>query len=350
MVVIYYHFLMSSVPNVASSVATPASAPLWTRRLKLRHLQVLIVLESAGSITAAAKAMHITQPALSHWLSDMEDLVGAPLFLRGRSLSLTETGQVLWRYAQRVLGDTARTGEEVEAVKHGMLGSLRVGTILSAAPVLLPRAIAALHQRAPGVQIELLEGLLEPLIERVKHREIDLVIGPLDVRAQRSGLCTEWLMTDTFVVVARRGHPLSKLLSPRWEDTEPYPWILPPPGTLSRIWLDQSVVQAHMPPPRPWVETGSLVTLLSLLQERHYIATLTRSVAQLYEQLKLISIVRIPFQLASGPVGMLWTADSPSVVLPVLRDILHEKAQGLFGVRTDPGDEEAKNAPGPLLN
>ncbi|KAG1065863.1 hypothetical protein G6F40_017799 [Rhizopus arrhizus] len=70
--------------------------------------------------------MHMTQPALSHWLSDMEDLVGTPLFLRGRSLELTEAGGALWRYACRVLGDTARTGEEIEAVKGGVAGHLHI--------------------------------------------------------------------------------------------------------------------------------------------------------------------------------------------------------------------------------
>ncbi|MPS78489.1 MAG: LysR family transcriptional regulator [Achromobacter sp.] len=304
----------------------------WTRRLKLRHLQVLAALESAGSVTAAAKAMHMTQPALSHWLSDMEDLVGTALFIRGRKLELTEAGRALWRYACRVLGDTARTGEEIEAVKGGVAGNLHIGTILSAAPVLLPRAIAALHQRTPNVQIELVEGLLEPLIERVERREIDLIIGPLDVRASRSGLCTEWLMTDTFSVVARRGHPLAEMDAARWEDTVAYPWILPPPGTLSRSRLDQAVADAGMPPPRPAVETSSLVALLSMLQDRDYIATLASSVAHMYEQLNLIRIVRVPSRLEFGPIGMLWAADSPSIVLPALRDTLRVEAKSLFDI------------------
>ncbi len=304
----------------------------WTRRLKLRHLQVLAALESAGTVTAAAKAMHMTQPALSHWLSDMEDLVGTPLFLRGRTLELTEAGRALWRYACRVLGDTARTGEEIEAVKGGVAGRLHIGTILSAAPVLLPRAIAALHQRSPKVQIELVEGLLEPLIERVERREIDLIIGPLDVRASRSGLCTEWLMTDTFSVVARRGHPLAELAAPRWEDTDGYPWVLPPPGTLSRVRLDQAVADAGMPPPKPAVETSSLVALLSMLQGRDYIATLASSVAHMYERLNLISIVRMPSRLEFGPIGMLWAADSPSIVLPALRETLREEAGSLLDI------------------
>jgi DNA-binding transcriptional LysR family regulator len=315
---------------------TPPTDLSWTRRLKLRHLQVLAALQSAGTVTAAAKAMHMTQPALSHWLSDMEELVGTPLFLRGRTLQLTEAGRALWRYACRVLGDTARTGEEIEAVKGGVAGNLHIGTILSAAPVLLPRAIAALHQRAPKVQIELVEGLLEPLIERVERREIDLIIGPLDVRASRSGLCTEWLMTDTFSLVARRGHPLAGLTAPRWAHTDGYPWILPPPGTLSRVRLDQAVADAGMPPPKPAVETSSLVTLLSLLQDRDYIATLASSVAHMYEQLNLISIVRMPSRLEFGPIGMLWTADSPSIVLPTLRETLREEAKSLLDLGDGP--------------
>jgi DNA-binding transcriptional LysR family regulator len=309
--------------------ATPTELS-WTRRLKLRHLQVLAALESAGTVTGAAKAMHMTQPALSHWLSDMEDLVGTPLFVRGRTLTLTEAGRALWRYACRVLGDTARTGEEIEAVKGGVAGHLHIGTILSAAPVLLPRAIAALHQRSPKVQIELVEGLLEPLVERVERREIDLIIGPLDVRASRSGLCTEWLMTDTFSVVARRGHPLTELAAPRWEDTDGYPWILPPPGILSRVRLDQAVSEAGMPPPRPAVETSSLVALLSMLQDRDYIATLASSVARMYERWNLISIVPMPSRLEFGPIGMLWAANSPSIVLPDLCETLREEAKRLL--------------------
>ncbi|MFJ3460056.1 LysR substrate-binding domain-containing protein [Achromobacter spanius] len=304
----------------------------WTRRLKLRHLQVLAALESAGTVTAAAKAMHMTQPALSHWLSDMEDLVGTPLFVRGRTLALTEAGRALWRYACRVLGDTARTGEEIEAVKGGVAGHLHIGTILSAAPVLLPRAIAALHQRAPNVQIELVEGLLEPLMERVERREVDLIIGPLDVRASRSGLCTEWLMTDSFSVVARRGHPLAQLAAPTWEDTGGYPWVLPPPGTLSRVRLDQAVADAGMPPPKPAVETSSLVALLSMLQDRDYIATLASSVAHMYEQLNLIRILRMPSRLEFGPIGMLWASDSPSIVLPALRETLRDEARSLLNI------------------
>lgn len=122
----------------------------WARRLKLRHLEIFLTLASAGSVTAAARLMHMTQPAVSHWLSDIEDLVGTPLFLRNRGLRLTEAGEVLARHARRMLGDLRRTSEEIESVKSGIAGRLHVGTVLSASPVLLPRAIAALQREFPA--------------------------------------------------------------------------------------------------------------------------------------------------------------------------------------------------------
>ena len=97
----------------------------WARRLKLRHLEIFLTLASAGSVTAAARLMHMTQPAVSHWLSDIEDLVGTPLFLRNRGLRLTEAGEVLARHARRMLGDLRRTSEEIESVKSGIAGRLR---------------------------------------------------------------------------------------------------------------------------------------------------------------------------------------------------------------------------------
>ena len=133
----------------------------WARRLKLRHLEIFLTLASAGSVTAAARLMHMTQPAVSHWLSDIEDLVGTPLFLRNRGLRLTEAGEVLARHARRMLGDLRRTSE-IESVKSGIAGRLHVGTVLSASPVLLPRAIAALQREFPGIYVEVVEDWSRP--------------------------------------------------------------------------------------------------------------------------------------------------------------------------------------------
>ena len=100
----------------------------WARRLKLRHLEVFLAVHETGSLTAAAARLHMTQPALSHWLSDLEGVLGRPLFIRDRRLTLTREGEVLRMHAVRMLGDVYRTDEELKAVQSGLRGRLHVGS------------------------------------------------------------------------------------------------------------------------------------------------------------------------------------------------------------------------------
>lgn len=303
----------------------------WARRLKLRHLEVFMALASAGSVTAAAAAMHMTQPAVSHWLADLEAVIGAALFTRGRRLTLTEAGEVLARHARRMLGDVRRTHEELESVTAGISGRLHVGTILSASPVLLPRAIAQLQRAAPGIYVEVVEGLVAPLIDRLQRHEIDLIIGPLDPRAHHAGLQMEGLMHDIFSIVTRPGHPLAKLRRPTWRDAAQYPWIMPPLATVSRTRLEEAFARAGVAAPSPRIETASIVALQALLHETGYVTCLAGSVAQLYRRLKLVDIVPMREQLDFGLIGMMWQAGAASRVLPQLQECLRHEARELQG-------------------
>lgn len=287
----------------------------WARRLKLRHLEVFLVLNQAKSITAAAEAMHMTQPAVSHWLADIEVLVGTPLFVRGRQLKLTIAGDVLRRHAERMLGDVLRTSEELNAVRSGLSGRLSVGSILSAAPVLLPKAIARLQREHPGIVVFVVEATLETLLERLQRRELDLIIGPLDVRAHKSGFSSELLVEDTVKVVASPGHLIARQRKPTWKEAASCAWIMPPAGTLMRTRLEGAFLDAKIPIPVPQIETASIITIQMLLRETDYLTVLSGSVANLYESLGLVESVKLASNVKFGRVGMLWEAAEPSTIL-----------------------------------
>ena len=140
----------------------------WARKLKLRHLEVLLVLCRLRSITAAANELHMTQPAVSHWLADLEEVIGQPLFLRGRQLTLTQAGEILKRHAERMLGDVGRVNEELSSVGLGMSGRLHIGTIISAVPAVLPQAIARLQAHSPNLRLQVSEATFDPLLERLR--------------------------------------------------------------------------------------------------------------------------------------------------------------------------------------
>ena len=139
-------------------------AAAWLLRLRIRHLEVFRMLVRTGSQSETAALMHITQPALSKWLRELEEQAGCALMQRGRPLRLTADGEVLLRYAERVLGDSLRTGKELEAMRAGSSGLLRVGVLRAVAPVLVPHAILRCRQEAPRLQIRLYEDSLDNLL------------------------------------------------------------------------------------------------------------------------------------------------------------------------------------------
>ena len=111
----------------------------WTRRLRLQHLKWLVSLAETGSISEAARACFSTQPALSKWLKDLEESIGAPLFERhARGLNPTAHGLTLLAHARRVLSEMERARHNLDTLQG--TSTLRVAIGTSAASVRIPRS------------------------------------------------------------------------------------------------------------------------------------------------------------------------------------------------------------------
>ncbi|HYF16511.1 MAG TPA: LysR family transcriptional regulator [Ramlibacter sp.] len=299
----------------------------WARRLKLRHLETFLVLESAGSITAAAERMHMTQPAVSHWLADIEEVIGSSLFVRGRRLELTPAGEILRRHAQRMLGDVQRVDDELKAVRSGLFGRLKVGCIHSAALTLVPDAITALQEKHPKVVVRVEEGTMVDLLDRLGQREFDLVVGTIDVRAHQYGFLTEVLMEDVVRIVCRPGHPLARKRKPTWQEAAGYPWVLPPAESLSRVRVEEAFARQRVALPLPCVETASVAAIQTHLRGTNGLAPLTGLVADFYTSLKLLA--RVPLAPVSpfAELGMIWADTTPNVLLAELVASLRKNAR-----------------------
>lgn len=302
----------------------------WARRLKLRHLETFLVLQSAGSITAAAERMHMTQPAVSHWLADMEDVIGTSLFVRGRKLRLTPAGEILRRHAERMLGDVQRVDEELKAVRSGLVGRLTIGCIHSTALALVPQAITALQEQHPKVVVRVEEGTMVDLLERLARREFDLVVGTIDVRAHQHGFFTEVLLEDVVRVVCRPDHPLARKRKPTWQEAAAYPWVLPPAESLSRVRLEEAFAAQRLALPQPCVETASVAAIQTHLRRTDALAPLTGLVADFYTSLKLLARVSLAPVTRFADLGMVWADAEPNVLLSelVLSLKKHARAAG----------------------
>ena len=170
-------------------------------RPTLRQLQYLVAIAEAGSFSRAAQVAGVSQPSLSVQVRDMEETLGAPLVERGRGgAPLTPLGEEMVVRARRVL-------REVEAMKtvagesgDTLAGRVRLGTLPSVGPYLLPLAVRRLHGKYPQLRIEVREERTTDLERHLADARLDLVIStPEDhPEAERMHLFSE----EMFVGVA----------------------------------------------------------------------------------------------------------------------------------------------------
>ncbi len=132
---------------------------LFGGKLKLRHLVLLTTIADEGSFVAAAENLYVSQPAVTRSVRELEDLVGAELFVRGpRGVTPTPAGEILIEQARSALGNLCRASEQIEEVLQGGARPLRVGTNLAGAYALLPRAVVALKRTHPDITVSVVEA------------------------------------------------------------------------------------------------------------------------------------------------------------------------------------------------
>nr|WP_314578098.1 LysR substrate-binding domain-containing protein [uncultured Pseudomonas sp.] len=299
----------------------------WIRRLRMQHLQLLISLAETGSVTEAARATFTTQPALSKWLKELEDDVGAPLFDRhARGLTATAQGLMLLGHARRVLSEMDRAQQNLRAMQDGSSYRVAIGTSPASAPNLVPAAIMQFLLRHPSAQVELQEGTMDELLERLELGQLDLVVGRLDAYSPRPSLQSEQLYDEAMRVICRPGHPLTQKINVGWEDLQSYDWIIWPKSTPIRIKLDMALTRAGQRPLPNRIESSSLIGNLWLLQYSDMLSIASDRVADHFTRRRLV--VPLSFELnAIGSLGMCWRDEPhPDPSLPHLLESIRAAA------------------------
>ncbi|MBP2183312.1 DNA-binding transcriptional LysR family regulator [Amycolatopsis magusensis] len=174
-------------------------------------LGLAVVREAArhGSFSVAADRLGYTQSAVSRQIALMEQAAGQPLFeRRSRGVHPTEAGRLLLRRADAVLGELDAARQDLRELEAQPGGRLRVGAFSTALAALVPRAIATVSRRAPGLQVPLREGLSPSLLTAVARRRLDLAVVTPPGKTP-DGVELVPLLEDPLFVAVPAGHPLT---------------------------------------------------------------------------------------------------------------------------------------------
>ncbi len=145
--------------------------------MDVRQLLYFTTIVEEGSISAAAKKLHLSQPPLSYQLKLLEEELGIQLVQRGpRSITLTEAGRTLYKRAQNILALTELTKKELLGMASGFRGTLHIGTVSSSGASLLDWRIPEFHRRFGQISFAVHEGNTFELLEMLESGMIELAV------------------------------------------------------------------------------------------------------------------------------------------------------------------------------
>ena len=286
--------------------------PNWflRARLKTRQLLLLIALDEQRNIHRAAEQLHMTQPAASKQLKDLEDMLAVQLFDRlPRGMAPTIYGETMIRHARMALTSLALAHDDIVALKAGLAGQVEVGVIMAPGMSLLPTAIARIKRQAPLLRIGVQMETSNILLEMLQRGTLDFMIGRILDKESAAGLNYEELTDEPACAVVRVDHPLLAASNLQLADIAARPWILPPQGSVLRHRCDMMFRRAGLEPPADAVDTTALLVITALLQQTDALHVMPVEVAQYYAQLEVLSILPIALPFKMDAFGIITRAD-----------------------------------------
>jgi DNA-binding transcriptional LysR family regulator len=188
--------------------------------LDVTRLRVIDAVARHGSVTAAARELHYSQPSVTHHLARLEAETGAQLLQRvGRGIRLTQAGQLLADRAAEIIGRIDAADAELSAHVGLTAGRVRLAGFSSAIGSLVPRAVAALASRHPGLQISLTDTHPPDAIEllRTGKIEVAIIFRYDEADPEPVGVRLHHLLDDPlYLLSARRGRTLAALRDATW--------------------------------------------------------------------------------------------------------------------------------------
>ena len=236
--------------------------------LDVRRMKVLREVAACGSFSAAAESLSFTQSAISQQVAALERETGTKLVERGpRGIRLTQAGEVLVKHADAVLARLSCAEEELQALAGLRGGRLALSTFQSAGATLVPRAVAAFHQRYPDVELALTQAEPAEATQLLRAGDLDLAIvydfdgipGGLE-----EGLDAVHLIDDRYDLLLARDHPLADKARVRMADLADERWVNSTQGCGCRQAVVQACAQAGFEP-KVAFETDEILSVQALV-------------------------------------------------------------------------------------
>lgn len=210
--------------------------------ITIKQLKAFVAVAQTRSFAEAGERLHLSQPALSIALKNMEDVVGGKLLARTtRTLSLTPEGEAFLPSAQRLLADWDNAISDLHNLFAMRRGKLTIASMASFSINKLPQALQHFRAHYPHINITVQDVVAEEVVDMVQKGRVEVGIT-FDLE-EFDDLHFQPLFADKFYLVAPNGHPLLQKKDVTWQDLQDHPFIALQRPSAMRQMIDQTTAE-----------------------------------------------------------------------------------------------------------
>ncbi len=269
--------------------------------IKLRHIRLFLQIADTGGMTSAGAVLGRSQPAVSKSLAELEDLLGVKLFQRlGRRLILTHEGEAFRRHARDAVASLDVAAQVVRG--EGVRNRISVGPLPTVSTRFFPAVVARFLADPRTVTLSIETGSHPFLLQKLRARQLDLMIGRMPNAAEMSGLAFEYLYEEPIIAVVKADHPAAR--APIADIVRNYPIILPTRESIIRKNVDEYLTSMGLAGLEPAVETSTLALGRGLLLASDAIWFISKGVVENEVEAGQLVTVALGATFLSGAVGM----------------------------------------------
>lgn len=257
----------------------------------LVDLRLFVNISEENSLTRGAERSHLSLPAASTRIRNLEDSIGVKLLYRtAQGVTLTPPGQALLLHARLVLQQLEQLRGDLQEYVRGVKGHLRIFANTTAITEFLPAVLPAFLAEHPDISIDLRERLSHDIVRAVAEGRTDIGIVAGNVRTE--GLETLPYRRDRLVVAAAPSHPLARRESVAFEDTLDYDYVGLPEASAIHTFVTQAAAEANKPM-KIRIRVGNFEAMCRMVEANAGIGVLPESAARRYAVSMSVKIIAL---------------------------------------------------------
>ncbi|WP_284757084.1 pca operon transcription factor PcaQ [Agrobacterium sp. fls2-241-TYG-188a] len=305
-------------------------------RVKFRHIQTFVEIARQKSVVRAAASLHISQPAVTKTIRELEDVLGVALFERdGRSIKLSRYGEIFLKHAGATMTALRQAVDSVSQDAANTGTPVRIGALPTVSVRIMPDVMSTFLREDTGSTVKIVTGENAVLLEQLRVGELDLVVGRLAAPEKMTGFSFEHLYSEKVRFVVRANHPLLREGTAIYERLSEFPILTPTRNSVIGPVVEQFLIARGVGALPKRIETVSDAFGRAFLRNSDAIWIISEGVVAADIADGTLVVLPLDTGDTSGPVGLTMRADTqPSLPLLLLMQTIRETAESLASAKT----------------